>query len=63
VNRFTANKTEIRAFSLEIIQGCDECIATYNKVIPFVSDHDLRNNMNSILRVLNDIRTDLRQFI
>jgi len=63
VNRFTANKTEIRAFSLEIIQGCDECIATYNKVIPFVSDHDLRNNMNSILRVLNEIRTDLRQFI
>jgi hypothetical protein len=63
MNRFTANKTAIRSISLEIIQGCDECITTYNKVIPFVSDHDLRNNMNNILRALNDMRTDLRRFI
>jgi hypothetical protein len=63
MNRFTANKTAVRSISVEIINGCDECIATYNKVIPFVSDKDLKNNMNSILRILLEIRTDLRRFI
>ena len=63
MNRLTADKAAIRSVSFTIIESCDECINTYNKVIPFVSDNDLRNDMNSVLVVLNEIRLDIRRFI
>lgn len=63
INRLTANKAAIRSISFQIIESCEECINTYNKVIPFVSDNDLKKDMNKILGMLNEFRLEIGRYI